>query len=119
MNEVERLEEGFKDALKAGDRAMLLDIHIKAIELVSQHEKPPVIAASKKAYEHLIHAYICHVASSDSGLPYRVWWKAHFGDKTPPKKPQHGVERSRSHLRAMKKHSKLTEALCRKYKIAN
>jgi hypothetical protein len=117
MNEVERLEVEFKEALNARDRATLLDIHLKAIGLVAQHEKPPVIAANKKAYERLIHAYICHVASNDSRLPYRVWWRAYYGDKQPPKKPKHNVERSRSHLREMKKHSKLTARLCSKYKL--
>ena len=118
MKEVKRLEVEFREALNARDRATLLDVHLKAIGLVSQHEKPPVIAANKKAYERLIHAYICHVASSDSGLPYRVWWRAYYGDKQLPKKPKHSIERSRSHLREMKKHCKMTEGLCRKYKIA-
>ena len=48
MNEVESLRVEFKEALNARDRATLLDIHLKAIGLVSQHEKPPVIAANKK-----------------------------------------------------------------------
>ncbi|MAV73982.1 MAG: hypothetical protein CBB81_06340 [Cellvibrionales bacterium TMED21] len=119
MSEVERLEVEFKEALNARDRETLLNVHLKAIGMVSQPEKPPVIAPNKKAYERLIHAYICHVASSDSGLPYRVWWRAYYGDKQLPKKPKHNVERSRSHLREMKKHSEFTAALCRKYKIAN
>ena len=117
MNEVESLEVAFKEALNARDRSTLFDIHLKAIGLVAQHDKPPVIAANKRAYGQLIQAYICHVASNDSGLPYRVWWRAYYGDKQLPKKPKHSIERSRSHLREMKKHCKMTEGLCRKHKI--
>lgn len=118
MNEVETLEVEFKEALNARDRSTLFDIHLKAMRLVAQCEKPPVVAANKKAFERLMHGYICHVASNDSRLPYRLWWRAYYGDKQLPKKPQHSVERSRSHLREMKKHCALTEGLCRKYKIA-
>ena len=118
MNEVEILEAEFKEALNARDRATLLSIHLKAIGLVAQYEKPPVIAANKRAYGLLMHSYICHVASNDAGLPYRVWWRAFYGDKQLPKRPKHNVERSRSHLREMRKHCKLTEELCSKHKLA-
>ncbi|HBP98923.1 MAG TPA: hypothetical protein DD672_00415 [Gammaproteobacteria bacterium] len=117
MNEVERLEVNFKKALNAGDKAKLQEIHVSAMGFVERHGKPPVISASKKAYEQLIHAYICHVASSDAQLPYLLWWRAYYGHKKVPRKPQHSVARSRSHLREMKKHSQLTARLCQKYKI--
>ena len=117
MKEVERLEVTFKEALKSGDQARLYEVHAKAISLVSQRKRPPVIAANKKAYEQLIRGDICHVASSDQGLPYLLWWRAYYGEQKPPKRPRHSVERSRSHLREMRKHSRFTSRLCDKYKI--
>jgi hypothetical protein len=117
LNEVERLEVQFKEALTSRDKAKLHEIHVSAIGLISRRERPPVIAASKKAYEQLIRAYVCHVASNDAGLPFLIWWKAYYGDQKPPKKPQHSVARSRSHLREMKKYSPLTSKLCKKYKL--
>jgi hypothetical protein len=117
MNEVEGLEEKFREALASRNKSKLLEIHAKAIGLVSGNESPPIISASKKAYQQLIHAYICHVASGDSKLPYVLWWRAYYGDQKLPKKPRHSVERSRSHLREMQKHSQLTSRLCAKYRV--
>ena len=117
MNELESLEVNFKEALTAGDRAKLQEIHARAMGLVAGREKPPVISASKKAYSQLIHAYICHVASCDAQLPYLLWWRAYYGHQTAPKKPRHSVTRSRAHLREMKKHSQLTARLCNKFKV--
>ena len=117
MTEVEGLEEKFREALASRNKSKLLEVHAKAIGLVSGHEPPPVISASKKAYQQLIHAYICHVASGDSKLPYVLWWRAYYGDQKLPKKPRHSVERSRSHLREMQKHSQLTSRLCAKYRV--
>ena len=117
MNEVQRLEVKFKEALTSGDTAKLHEIHTRAIALVARRKRPPVIAANKKAYEQLIYGYICHVASYDARLPFSLWWKAYYGDQKPPKKPQHSVARSRSHLREMKKYSPLTSKLCKKFKL--
>jgi len=104
MTELEGLEEKFREALASRNKSKLLEVHAKAIGLVSGNEPPPVISASKKAYQQLIHAYICHVASGDC-------------DQKLPKKPRHSVERSRLHLREMKKHSPLTSRLCAKYRV--
>ena len=117
MNEVQRLEVRFKEALTSGDAAKLHEIHTRAVALVAQRKRPPVIAANKKAYEQLIYGYICHVASHDAHLPYLLWWKAYYGERRVPRKPRHSVERSRSHLREMRKHSRFTSRLCSKYKI--
>ena len=117
MNEVQRLEVKFKEALTSGDTAKLHEIHTRAIALVARRKRPPVIAANKKAYEQLIYGYICHVASYDARLPFSLWWKAYYGERRRPKKPRHSVERSRSHLREMRKHSTFTSRLCNKYKI--
>ena len=117
MNEVEKLEVKFKEALTSRDKGKLQEIYATALGLITRNEKPPVIATSKKAYEQLIHAYVCHVASSDSLLPYLLWWRAYYGNQTPPKKPQHSVTRSRTHLREMRKHSQMTARLCKKHKV--
>ena len=117
VNEVTMLESRFKEALTSGDQARLYQIHVRAMALVSRRKHPPVISANKKAYEQLILGYICHVASNDARLPYSVWWRAYYGEQKPPKKPQHSTERSRSHLREMRKHSEFTSRLCSKYKI--
>ena len=118
MNEVQRLEVSFKEALRSGDSAKLHEIHARAIALVERRERPPVIAANKKAYEQLIYSYVCHVASRDAHLPYVLWWKAYYGERKMPKQPRHSVERSRSHLREMRKYSNFTSRLCSEYKIA-
>lgn len=117
MNEVQRLEVKFKEALTSGDAAMLHEIHAKALALVTKRKRPPVIAANKKAYEQLIRSYVCHVASNDASLPYVLWWRAYFGAEKMPKKPRHSVGRSRSHLREMRRHSRFTSGLCNKYTI--
>ena len=91
MNEVEKLEVKFKEALTSRDKGKLQEIYATALGLITRNEKPPVIATSKKAYEQLIHAYVCHVASNDALLPYLLWWRAYYGNQTPPKKPQHSV----------------------------
>lgn len=117
MNDIERLESKFSEALASRDKTQLNEIHTKAIGLVSGHEAPPVISGSKKAYQQLIHSYVCHVASNDSKLPYLLWWRAYYGDQKLPKKPRHSVERSRLHLREMKKYSQLTSRLCNKYRV--
>ena len=117
MNEVQRLEVKFKEALISGDAATLHEIHASAIALVTKHKRPPIIAANKKAYQQLIHSYVCHVASNDAGLPYVVWWKAYLGEAKMPKKPRHPVGRSRAHLREMRNHSRFTAKLCNKFKI--
>ena len=117
MNEVQRLEVKFREALTTGDAVSLYEIHVKAVALVTKHTRPPVIAANKKAYEQLIHSYVCHVASNDAGLPYVLWWRAYFGEEKIPKKPRHPIGRSRAHLREMRKHSRFTSRLCKKYKI--
>ena len=117
MNEVEKLEVKFKEALTSCDKGKLQEIYATALGLITRNEKPPVIATSKKAYEQLIHAYVCHVASNDALLPYLLWWRAYYGNQTPPKKPQHSVTRSRSHLREMRKHSQMTARLCKKHKV--
>ena len=118
MNEVQRLEVRFKEALTSGDSAKLHEIYARAIALVERRERPPVIAANKKAYEQLIYSYVCHVASSDAGLPYLLWWRAYYGERKMPKKPRHSVERSRSHLREMRKYSKFTSRLCNVHKVS-
>ena len=118
MNEVQRLEVKFKEALTSGDTATLHEIHAKALAHVTKRKRPPVIAANKKAYEQLIYSYVCHVASSDARLPYLLWWRAYYGEKKMPKKPRHSVERSRSHLREMRKYSKFTSRLCTEYKVS-
>ena len=117
MNEVQRLEVKFKEALTSGDAAALNEIHTKAVALVTKRQRPPVIAANKKAYEQLIRSYVCHVASNDAGLPYVLWWRAYYGTEKLPKKPRHPVGRSRAHLREMRKHSKFTSRLCNKHRI--
>jgi hypothetical protein len=117
MNEVQRLEVKFREALTSGDAVTLHEIHARAVALVTKRKLPPVIAANKKAYERLIRSYVCHVASNDTGIPYVLWWRAYFGEETIPKKPRHPVGRSRSHLREMRKHSGFTSRLCNKYKI--
>ena len=81
MNEVQRLEVRFKEALRSGDSAKLHEIHARAIALVERRERPPVIAPNKKAYGKLIYSYVCHVASRDAHLPYILWWKAYYGEK--------------------------------------
>ena len=78
MNEVQRLEVRFKEALTSGDSAKLHEIRARAIALVERRERPPVIAANKKAYEQLIYSYVCHVASSDARLPYFIWCRAYY-----------------------------------------
>ena len=118
MNEVQRLEVRFKEALTSGDSAKLREIPARAIALVARRERPPVIAANKKAYDQLIYSYVCHVASSDARLPYLLWWRAYYGEKKMPKKRRHSVERSRSHLREMRKYSKFTSRLCTECKIS-
>ena len=118
MIEVQRLEVRFKEALTSGDSAKLYEIYARAIALVERRERPPVIAANKKAYEQLIYSYVCHVASSDARLPYVLWWRAYYGERRMPKKPRHSVERSRSHLREMRKHSRFTSKLCNKYRVS-
>ena len=85
MNEVQRLEVRFKEALTSGDSAKLHEIYARAIALVERRERPPVIAANKKAYEQLIYSYVCHVASSDARLPYVLWWRAYYGERRMPK----------------------------------
>ena len=117
MNDIERLETKFSEALASRNKAQLNEIHTNAIGLVSGREAPPVISGSNKAYQQLIHSYVCHVASNDSRLPYLLWWRAYYGDQKSPKKPRHSVERSRLHLREMKKHSQLTSRLCDKYRV--
>ena len=117
MNEVQRLEVKFKEALTSGDAVTLHEIHARALALVTKRQRPPVIAANKKAYEQLIRRYVCHVASNDAGIPYVLWWRAYYGDVKIPKKPRHSIGRSRSHLREMRKHSGFTSKLCDKYKI--
>jgi len=117
MNEVQRLEVKFREALTSGDAVTLHEIHARAVALVTKRKRPPVIAANKKAYERLIRSYVCHVASNDTGIPYVLWWRAYFGEETIPKKPRHPVGRSRSHLREMRKYSGFTSRLCNKYKI--
>ena len=117
MNEVQRLEVRFKEALTSGDAVTLYEIHARALALVTKRQRPPVIAANKKAYEQLIRSYVCHVASNDAGIPYVLWWRAYYGDLKIPKKPRHSIGRSRSHLREMRKHSGFTSNLCNKYKI--
>ena len=118
MNEVQRLEVRFKEALTSGDSAKLHETYARAIALVERRERPPVIAANKKAYEQLIYSYVCHVASSDACLPYLLWWRAYYGERKMPKKPRHSVERSRSHLREMRKYSKFTSRLCTEHKVS-
>lgn len=117
MNEVQRLEVKFKEALTSGDAVTLHEIHARALAFVTKRQRPPVIAANKKAYEQLIRSYVCHVASNDAGIPYVLWWRAYYGDLKIPKKPRHSIGRSRSHLREMRKHSGFTSNLCNKYKI--
>ena len=117
MNEVQRLEVKFKEALTSGDAVTLHEIHARALALITKRQRPPVIAANKKAYEQLIRSYVCHVASNDAGIPYVLWWRAYYGDVKIPKKPRHSIGRSRSHLREMRKHSSFTSKLCNKYKI--
>ena len=118
MNEVQLLEVKFKEALTSGDSAKLHETCARAIALVERRERPPVIAANKKAYEQLIYSYVCHVASSDARLPYLLWWRAYYGERKMPKKPRHSVERSRSHLREMRKYSKFTSRLCNVHKVS-
>lgn len=117
MNEVERLEVRFKDALHLGDRALLDQIYIEAKGVLSRGESRPVISTSKAAYRRLVHSYICHVASHDASIPYNTWWKLEYHSLKPPKKPQHSVERSRLHLREMRKYSELTTRLCHKHAV--
>ena len=117
MNEVQRLEVKFKEALSSGDTVTLHEIHARAVALVTKHKSPPVIAANKKAYERLILSYVCHVASNDTGIPYILWWRAYYGEEKTPKKPRHSVGRSRSHLREMRRHSGFTSRLCNKHNI--
>ena len=118
MNEVQLLEVKFKEALTSGDSAKLHETYARAIALVERRERPPVIAANKKAYEQLIYSYVCHVASSDARLPYLLWWRAYYGERKMPKKPRHSVDRSRSHLREMRKYSKFTSRLCNVHKVS-
>ena len=118
MNEVQRLKERFKEALTSGDSARLHEIYARAKALVERRERPPVIAANKKAYEQLIYSYVCHVASSDARLPYFLWWRAYFGEKKMPKKPRHSVAMSRFHLREMRKYLQFTSRLCSEHKVS-
>ena len=117
MNDVERLEVKFKEALTSRDKGKLQETYATALGLITRNDKPPIIAPSKKAYEQLIYAYVCHVASHDALLPYVLWWRAYYGNQTTPKKPQHSVTRSRSHLREMRKHSQMTARLCKKHRV--
>ena len=88
MNEVQRLEVKFREALTSGDAVTLHEIHARAVALVTKRKRPPVIAANKKAYEQLIRSYVCHVASNDASMPYVLWWRALLVRRHWVKRPQ-------------------------------
>ena len=53
MNEVQRLEVKFREALTSGDAVTLHEIHARAVALVTKRKRPPVIAANKKPMSDL------------------------------------------------------------------
>ena len=53
MNEVQRLEVKFREALTSGDAVTLHEIYARAVALVTKRKRPPVIAANKKAMSDL------------------------------------------------------------------
>ena len=58
MNDIERLETKFSEALASRNKAQLNEIHTKAIGLISGREAPPVISGSRAGLGCLSHKTI-------------------------------------------------------------